>query len=303
MATATSTKIPAGTHPADPPPMKGVTHNYVDAGGVRIHYAEAGDGPPILLLHGWPQHHYMWRKVIEELRSQYRVIAPDLRGFGWSEATGHGYDADTFAEDQIALLDALDIDKTRMIGHDWGGWTAFLLGIRHPERFERLMVCNAPHPWPPMSPLTALSQLPRAWYGAVVASPWLGRRIHTNTDFIIRALKGSSQKGTFTDAELKSYADSFRDPDRADAAVGLYRYYLRTSERGVRGKQPAGDSRLTVPTLLLFGEKDMAISTRLVRDGWQDHADDMTVEFADAGHFIVNEKPALVVAHARAFLA
>jgi pimeloyl-ACP methyl ester carboxylesterase len=245
----------------------------------------------------------MWHDVIEELRSQYRVIAPDLRGFGWSEAPGSGYDADTFVEDQIALLDALEIDRTRVIGHDWGGWTAFLLGLRHPERCERLMVCNAPHPWPPMSIRTALSQVPRAWYGAVVATPWLGRHIHTDTDFIVRALKGTSAKGTFHDAELKSYADSFREPARADAAVSLYRYYLRLSERGFRGKAAAGEGRLTVPTLLLFGEKDTAISTRLVRDGWQEHADDMAVEFADAGHFIVNEKPELVVAHARAFLA
>src|SRR5215213_8511844 len=122
---ATATKIPAGTLPADPPPMKGATHNYADANGVRIHYAEAGDGPPLLLLHGWPQHHYMWRRVIEELRSNFRVIAPDLRGFGWSEAPGEGYDGDTFARDQIALLDALGIEKASFIGHDWGGWTTF----------------------------------------------------------------------------------------------------------------------------------------------------------------------------------
>lgn len=300
---ATATKVNAGTRPADPPPIKGATHRYADANGVRIHYAEAGDGPPVLLLHGWPQHHYMWRAVIEELRGTYRLIAPDLRGFGWSEAPGSGYDGDTFARDQIALLDALEIDKARVIGHDWGGWTTFLLGLRHPERFERLMVCNAPHPWPRMSPRTALSQLPRAWYGFVVASPWLGRRLHTDTSFIVRALKGSTPRGTFSDAELAIYADSFRDPARADAAVGLYRYYVTLSERGLRGQRVGGDKRLTVPTLLLFGRKDVAISTRMVRDGWQSHADDMTVEFADAGHFIVNEEPGLVAAHARAFLA
>ena len=303
MATATANRISPGTHPADPPPIKGVTHNYAEANGIRIHYAEAGDGPPLLLLHGWPQHHYMWRDVIEELRVNYRVIAPDLRGFGWSEAPGEGYDGDTFARDQVALLDALEIEKASVIGHDWGGWTTFLLGLTHPERCERLMVCNAPHPWPRMSPRTALSQLPRAWYGALVASPGIGRRLHTKSNFVIRALKGSTPPGTFSDAELASYADSFRDPDRADAAVALYRYYLSLSERGLRGRQVADGARLKPPTLLLFGEKDFAISKRLIDDGYKAHADDMTVEFADAGHFIVNEKPELVVAHARAFLA
>ena len=303
MATATAPKISAGTRPADPPPMKGVTHKYVDAGGIRVHYAEAGDGPPVLLLHGWPQHHYMWHDVIEELRPQYRVIAPDLRGFGWSEAPGHGYDGETFARDQVALLDALEIDRAHVIGHDWGGWTTFLLGLAHPERCEKLMVCNAPHPWPRMTLRTAIDQVPRAWYGALVASPWVGRRLHTRTDFISRVLKGSSAPGTFSEAELESYADSFREPARADAAVSLYRYYLSLNERGLRGRQVAGEERLTVTTLLLFGEKDLGISDRLVRDGWEEHADDMRVEFTDGGHFIVNERPEFVAAHARAFFA
>ena len=85
--------------------------------------------------------------------------------------------------------------------------------------------------------------------------------------------------------------------------MSLYRYYLGLNERGIRGKGPGDGKRLTVPTLLLFGENDLGISPRLVRDGWQDHADDMTLELTGAGHFIVNEKPELVVARARTFLA
>lgn len=292
----------AGTRSADPPPIKGATHRYADAGGVRIHYAEAGDGPPVLLLHGWPQHHYMWHGVIERLRKSHRVIAPDLRGFGWSEAPGHGYDGDTFARDQVALLDALGIEKASVIGHDWGGWTTFLLGLNHADRVERLVVCNAPHPWPKMTPRTVVDQLPRGWYAAVMATPFVGQRLQTDTDLIIRALKGSSAPDTFGDAELAIYADAFRDPERAEAASSLYRYYLSLNVSGIRhGALHRG--RLTAPTLLLFGEKDMAISTRLIRDGWQGHADDMTIEFADAGHFIVNEDPGLVADRARTFFA
>ena len=294
--------MPAGTRPADPPPIKGVTHRYADAGGVRIHYAEAGDGPPLLLLHGWPQHHYMWRDVIEALRGTYRVIAPDLRGFGWSEAPGHGYDGDTFARDQVALLDALGIDKARVIGHDWGGCTAFLLGMDHPERVERLMVCNFPHPWPRVTPRTVVDQLPRGWYAAVMATPPVASRLHLDTDFVKLALSKTSRPGAFDDAELDSYADSFRDPARAAAASSVYRYALSLNARALSGRSFA-KGRLTVPTLLFFGRNDAAISTRLIRDGWQDHADDMVVEFPDAGHFIVNEDPDLVAERALAFFA
>ena len=82
----------------------------------------------------------MWRRVIGALRDEYRLLAPDLRGFGWSEAPGHGYDGETFAADQVALLDALGIERAFVIGHDWGGWTAVLLGLLHPDRVERMLV-------------------------------------------------------------------------------------------------------------------------------------------------------------------
>ena len=133
------------------PQVEGVEHRFVDANGIRIHVAEGGPSdspkPPILLLHGWPQHWYMWRRVIAGLRSRHRLLAPDLRGFGWTEAPGHGYDGETFAADQVALLDALEIERAFVVGHDWGGWTAMLLGILHPDRVERMVPCNTPHPW------------------------------------------------------------------------------------------------------------------------------------------------------------
>jgi pimeloyl-ACP methyl ester carboxylesterase len=230
------------------------------------------------------------------------VIAPDLRGFGWSEAPGEGYNGETFARDQVALLDALGIDRASVIGHDWGGWTTFLLGLNHAERVDRLIVCNAPHPWPKLSPRTLVDQMPRAWYAVVMATPLVGKHLQTDTDLVIRALKGSSAPGTFDDAELAIYADAFRDPERAEAASSLYRYYLSLNASGIRnGALHRG--RLTAPSLLLFGENDMAISNRLIRDGWQEHADDLTIEFTDNGHFIVNEDPGLVADRALSFFA
>src|SRR4051794_2455046 len=108
------------------PEVAGVTHRDVDVGGVRLHVAEAGEGPPLLLLHGWPQHWWCWRYVIGELATTHRVIAPDLRGFGWSDAPPGDYAKATFAADVLALMDAEGLDRVRVIGHDWGGYTAFL---------------------------------------------------------------------------------------------------------------------------------------------------------------------------------
>src|SRR5689334_8183755 len=110
----------------DFPPVEGVTHRFVDAGGVKLHVAEAGDpaAPPVLLIHGWPNHWWMWRKVMLGLADEYRVLAVDTRGAGWSEVTRGGYDKPQMADDILALLDAEGIESVRMAGHDWGGWIA-----------------------------------------------------------------------------------------------------------------------------------------------------------------------------------
>ena len=289
--------------PNEIPRVEGVEHRYVEANGIRIHVAEAAaessEAPAVLLLHGWPQHWYMWRRVIADLRSDARLLAPDLRGFGWSEAPGHGYDGETFAADQVALLDALGIERAFVIGHDWGGWTAMLLGLLHPERVERMIVCNAPHPWPRVSPRLA-TEAWRSWYTWVMATPGLGQRA-LERGWIARNILTHGNVGTpFSDAEVEVFVDSFREPARADAIVHLYRYYQRVFRQALT--QRWSDARLTVPTLVLFGVRDRYVSPRLL-EGQPPQADDMRVELVpDSGHFIVNELPGLVIERAREFL-
>ena len=138
---------------------------------------------PVLLLHGWPQHWWCWRRVIEQLRGRYHLLVPDLRGFGWSEASGKGYSAATFARDAVGLLDALDIDRAHVVGHDWGGFTGFLLGLEHPSRIDRLLLCNTPGPWARLNPRVAIG-LRRAWYVPLVAAPVLGERMVARRGFV-----------------------------------------------------------------------------------------------------------------------
>jgi pimeloyl-ACP methyl ester carboxylesterase len=283
------------------PQVEGVEHRFVEADGVRIHVAEAGpgDAPPVLLLHGWPQHWYMWRRVIEGLRSDYRLLAPDLRGFGWSEAPGAGYDGQTFAADQVALLDALGIRRAFVVGHDWGGWAAMLLGILSPDRVRRMIVCNSPHPWTRLSPRLAI-EVWRSWYTWILATPGLGRR-SLEHGWISRSILTRGNVGTpFTERELEVFVDSFREPSRADAVSHLYRYYQRAFREVAAGRWR--DARLTVPTLLVFGERDRYVSPRLL-DGYEPHADELRVELVpDSGHFVVNEKPELIIERARELL-
>jgi pimeloyl-ACP methyl ester carboxylesterase len=291
-------------HPVsnDFPPVEGVEHRFVHANGVRIHVAESepadATGPPILLLHGWPQHWYMWGPVFAALRDEYRLLAPDLRGFGWSEAPGQGYDGETFAADQIALLDALGIERACVIGHDWGGWTAILLGLTSPERVERMLVLNAPHPWPHITP-RLVAEGWRSWYTWVLAAPALGPWAMRQGWIARTILSRGNVRPTFTDADLDMYMGNLREPSRALAASHLYRYYQRAFREGLTGRWRS--HRLTVPTRIVFGERDRYVSPRLL-PGYESYADDLEVELvSDSGHFVVNERPDLVAERAREF--
>src|SRR5687768_9788769 len=104
------------------PQVSGVDHRWVRVGDMSFHVAEAGEGDPILLLHGWPQHWYSWRLVIPKLAQTHRVVAMDLRGFGWSDIAWEAFEKENLADDVAGVLEALEIDRVRMIGHDWGAW-------------------------------------------------------------------------------------------------------------------------------------------------------------------------------------
>jgi pimeloyl-ACP methyl ester carboxylesterase len=116
------------------PELGGVEHRFVDLPNLRMHVAEAGEGDPVVLLHGWPQNWWAWRRLIPPLAERFRVVCPDLRGFGWSDAPTGGYEKETLADDILQLLDALELRRVRMIGHDVGGFVGFLTCLRAPER-------------------------------------------------------------------------------------------------------------------------------------------------------------------------
>src|SRR4051794_29109139 len=105
-----------------PPELPGVTHRFVNVGDVRLHVASAGEGEPLILVHGWPQHWWCWRFLIPALSERFRVIAPDLRGLGWSDAPAGDYAKRTWASDILRLMEVERIDRARVIGHDWGGY-------------------------------------------------------------------------------------------------------------------------------------------------------------------------------------
>ncbi len=288
------------------PEVPGVSHEFVSAGGLRMHVAVAGpeDGAPVLLLHGWPQHWWLWRKVMPALaEAGYRVYAPDLRGFGWSEATPKfaDYSKQNLANDILRLIDALEIDRPiRLAGHDWGGWTGFLLCMREPQSFDRFLALNIPPPWGDPGPFdlkTNLKSLAKLRYQLPLSTPGLSRWTQAGggKNILYNGVKdGTENQDAWKDGALKVFLDQFQDPKRSRATMMLYRRFLLTEMPKVAsGKYAPG--RLTVPTKLLFGMNDVAISPDVILADHSKKAENLTVETVDdCGHFIVDERPELV---------
>jgi pimeloyl-ACP methyl ester carboxylesterase len=275
----------------EPPELPGVQHQYLDAGGVRLHVALAGpeDAPPLLLVHGWPQHWWEWRNVIPTLAERFRVIAPDLRGFGWSDAPAGGYDKEQLASDMLALLDALEVARVSWIGHDWGGWAGFLAAVRAPERFERMLALCVPHLWVPPS-LRRLAIL--LSHQGPISTPFLGMRI---AEPMIRSILQVGRGGERLDAaDVALFAEHIPPA----VTVAMYRTFL-TRELAPLAKGRYADTRLEVPTTLILGRADAV--TKGIAAGPVDGQPHLRVELLDrVAHWVPEQRSQAIVEWAHA---
>ena len=276
------------------PEVPGVRHaHHTVPTGVTLHVAEAGDpdAPAILAVHGWPQHWWLWRDVIPVLAETHRVVCPDLRGLGWSGQPADGdFSKARFADDLLALLDLLGLERAGYLGHDWGGWTGWLLALRAPERVERLMAVSIVHPWTPRGP--ALLNAWRILYQPPLAAPVLGPAVVAR--FARLALRRSMDAAT---AEV--YAGVLDDPARAEASSRVYRHFLL---RDLPGMAAGARERVEIPVKLLSGRGDPAVHPSLLA-GLERHAPAAELEIVEGGHFLVDERPDLVADRARAWFA
>jgi len=284
------------------PQVKGISHRDVHANGLRFHVAEGGPpdavGPPVVLLHGWPQHWFMWRDVLPPLAADRRVIAPDLRGLGWSDAPRSGYRKQQLADDVLALLSEMGVERFDLIGHDWGAFAGFLVCLTAPERVGHYLGCSIPHLWPPAE-RPSVRRLLTLWYQVALGSPLLGAALMRQGEFTRRVLKGARAHGRYTDDELAAFVDVLREPDHARATQQYYRTFLlhelRPLVSGAMKKRT-----LTTPTRLLWGRRDPILQGAHATGEHERYAPDTTIEWVDdTGHFLPEERPELVVQRAR----
>lgn len=283
------------------PQVAGVRHRFEPARGMTFHVAEAGEGEPVVLLHGWPQHWYQWRFQIPALAEHYRVLAIDLRGFGWSDIAWEGFEKEEMAEDVAGLLAELGVGRARIVGHDWGGWIGYLLAIRRPELVERLVALSIPPPFVRPAPRT-LAQLYRLAYQVPVASP-LGVRLMSRPGFVARKVRRWSRKRQNLRKDVQRlYGRDLRASTRARAASLLYRTFLTRELVPVLAGRYRGE-RIAAPTLILHGNRDPILPPVLFK-GHGRYFDDLTVEpVPGAGHLLPEEAPELVSERILDFLA
>jgi pimeloyl-ACP methyl ester carboxylesterase len=279
-------------------------HNHIETNGIRLHVVQAGpkSGPPILLLHGFPEFWYGWRKQIPALvEAGCRVIVPDQRGYNLSSKPKgiKSYRVDTLVEDVIGLIDALDYEKVNLVGHDWGGIVAWVLAYKHPEKLHRLGILNAPHPAVMRRFLLRdFEQMRRSLYAFFFQLPWLPEALMRTDDWrgAARALCVSGRTDTFTNEDIEKYKEAWSQPGAMTAMLNWYRaaaHYPLSIPK---------EMRIRVPTLMMWGMKDAALTHRLARPS-MDYCDDGRLLFLpEASHWVQHEEAAEVNQHLLEFV-
>ena len=284
------------------PALDGVTHRFVELPGLRMHVAEAGSGPPVLLLHGFPQHWWEWRKVIPGLAPDHRLICPDLRGAGWTTAPAGGYTRQQMLADVLALLDALDVDRVDLVSHDFGAILGFALCLEQPDRVRSHLTFGAGHPFVRFHP-RMLTVLWRLWFQEVIATPGLGPWALRSGRLPRHLLHSPTAPDAWSDEDVELFVAPLRDPARARAGSALYRNVI-LGEVGRVSRGAYRDVHLSTPTVVLYGADDEAGLPLELLGGYEDRADDLRQELVTgAGHFVADERPDAVVDHARALFA
>jgi epoxide hydrolase 4 len=279
----------------------GLNDGYVDLGDVRLHYVEEGpaDGPLIVLLHGFPEFWYSWRRQLPALaRAGYRVVAPDMRGYNLSDkpSSWRSYDAEHLAGDVAGLIKHLQAGRpsarAHVVGHDWGAVVAYYAAMLRPEAVERLAILNVPHPARMLAGFRTLKQLRKSWYMFFFQIPGLPEYLlaRDHYSFAKRSLRANAARGAFTDEDLERYVEAWSQPRALAGMIDYYRAALRRSPR----KALASLRPISVPTLVIWGERDAYLGAELAEPEPKWVPDVKVERIPTASHWVQHEEPGRV---------
>lgn len=264
-----------------------VQHHYADVGEARLHYVTAGEGPAVLLIHGWPQTWYMWRDMIPALAAKYRVIAPDLRGLGDSTRPITGYDKKTMAEDLWRLVhDVLGEQQLFVVGHDWGGPIAYALAAQHREAVRRMVIFDVPVPGDG-TPVMFNNRWHHAlhWELDFPEALTVGRE-DVYLGFFYR--NWGARPDAISEEAQREYLRTYRLPGAMRAGFNLY----RAVHQDVKDNEAfRAQGKLPMP-ILVYGGPHGRGRGMLALESWQRVASDVRGGIAEGcGHWIPEERP------------
>lgn len=272
------------------------THQTATVNGVRLHYVIGGQGFPVVLLHGWPQTWYVWRKIMPALAENYTVIAPDLRGLGDSEKTPGGYDAPTLAEDIFALVRALGFQQILLVGHDLGVSVAYAYAAQHREDVERLVILDIPIEG---FGREEFSKKRNIWHFGFFQVPGLAEALVEGREHLLLqwCFSRASNPAAFTPADIDEYVRCYSAPDALRAGFEYYRAFSYNA----RQFQEYAKHKLHIPSLGLGGEQSGG--------SWPLYSLSLLAEnpsggiIPQCGHFVAEEQPEALIRRLNAFFS
>lgn len=274
----------------------------VRANDLSFRVAMAGGGERLVLcLHGFPESAISWRHQMQPLaQAGYRVWAPDLRGYGETTRPAgiEAYSIESLMEDVNGLLDAAQVKRAILLGHDWGGIVAWYYAMRNSSRVEALVIMNAPHPACFEREIRRWRQLHRSWYMAFFQIPRLPElALSARRGYVIGEIfeRMTMDRTHMPNDVVEVYRQWACKPDALTAMINYYRAAIRG--RGAWRQRRLGYQKITIPTLVIWGLQDQALVAQNL-DGLSEWVNDLTVVMmADAGHFVHEDKPAQVTRH------
>jgi len=283
-AAATSSSLAAGDDTE-------LREGYADVGDVKLHYVEAGSGPLIVLLHGFPEFWFGWRLQIAPLAAAgFRVVAPDMRGYNLSSRPNGvaAYTGDLLAADVRGLIRELGAESAFLVGHDWGGTAAWTAAMKYPEVVDRLVILDAAHPRSLQKGLFRPGQLRKSWYFFFFATPALPERVVRSRDwrFLRRFLRAA--RPAYTPQDIERYVEAWSQPGAASGMINYYRASVRESPKRAK----AAIRPISAPTLVIWGQSDGYLGKGVRQP---DRADvpglDRVEELPGASHWVHHDEP------------
>jgi epoxide hydrolase 4 len=272
--------------------LRELREGYARVGDQQLHYVEAGDGPLVVLLHGFPEFCYGWRHQIRPLAAAgFRVVAPDMRGYNLSSKPESvtAYDTGQLTADISGLIHERGAESAMLVGHDWGGSVAWATAMQHPDVVERLAILNAAHPRKLSQGLHHPGQLRRSWYFFFFDLPELPESVVRSDNWhFFRHFLRDARPGAFTEQDMELYIEAWSQPGAASGMINYYRNSVRQSPK----RAEAQLRPIQAPTLVIWGEDDRYLGSELAEP---DHDDvpnlDHVERLPDASHWVHHDEP------------